>query len=81
MSTLVTDVRYFQTVFHIADEDSAVTAELLHLLSSVPIGGKQIHDANIVATMLANQAGTLLTANVSDFDRFASLITVLPLSP
>ena len=81
VSTLVTDVRYFQSVFQIANEDSTVTAELLQLLTSVAIGGKQVHDANIVATMLARQITTLLTANVADFQRFASLITIAALIP
>jgi predicted nucleic acid-binding protein len=65
VSTLIADIRYFQSVFHIADEDSAVTAELLQVLASVSIGGKQVHDANIVATMRAHRIATLLTENVS----------------
>ena len=43
------------------------------------IGGKQIHDANVVATMLASGIPALLTHNVSDFDRFRNLIQVISL--
>lgn len=39
----------------------------------------QVHDANIVATMLAYGIPRLLTHNVDDFKRFAHLIAVLPL--
>ena len=40
--------------------------------------GKQVHDCNIVATMLANGIPRLATRNPTDFKRFASLITVVP---
>jgi predicted nucleic acid-binding protein len=44
-------VRQFEAAFQIADEDAAVTTLLLDLLKARTIQGKQIHDANIVATM------------------------------
>lgn len=43
------------------------------------MSGKQIHDANIVATMIAYRIEYLLTHNVVDFERFTSLIHILPL--
>jgi hypothetical protein len=46
------------------------------LVNKVPSGGKQIHNANIVATMLAFDIPQLITYNVVDFQRFAGLITV-----
>ena len=50
----------------------AVRTPLLALLSA----GRQVHDADIVATMLANSIERLLTFNASDFRHFASLISV-----
>lgn len=50
-------------------------ARLLALLATYPIAGRQIHDANIVATMLANGINRQLTCSVVDFRRFTSLIT------
>ena len=44
------------------------------------IAGKQVHDANIVATMLVHGITQVLTHNITDFARFSSLITVLPLT-
>lgn len=38
-----------------------------------------LHDANIVATMLAYNIPALLTNNTEDFARFAGVITFLPL--
>lgn len=45
----------------------------------MPIGGKQVHDANIVATMQAVSIMHLFTLNVSDFKRFQGIITLLTL--
>ena len=47
-----------------------VTESLMSLCREVPVGGRQIHDANIVATMLAHGENRLLTFNASDFRRF-----------
>ena len=55
--------------------------DLLHLLNTIACAGKQIHDANIVATMLTHGIQKLLTHNVADFSRFASQIIVIPLIP
>jgi predicted nucleic acid-binding protein len=48
-------------------------------MAEIPSGGKQVHDANIVATMLVYGIPKLLTHNTTDFARFSELITVLPL--
>jgi predicted nucleic acid-binding protein len=81
MACLLSDVQTFQSQFQIAEDSHKVTVHLLHLLGSIPCAGKQVHDANIVATMLAQGIGMLLTHNVQDFKRFAGLITVIPLIP
>ena len=49
------------------------------VMEEIPSGGKQVHDANIVATMLVYGIPQLFTHNTSDFARFSGLITVLPL--
>jgi predicted nucleic acid-binding protein len=76
---LVSDVRYFLSHFQLAEEGPAVTETLLELIEKVEIGGKQIHDANVVATMLASGIPSLLTHNVGDFVRFGDVIQVIPL--
>jgi predicted nucleic acid-binding protein len=81
IAALVADVQAFEARFQIAEDGAAVTAELLKLITAIPCAGKQIHDANIVATMLAAGIAKLLTHNVADFSRFASHITVVPLAP
>ena len=39
--------------------------------------GKQVHDANLVATMLAHGIRRLLTFNLADFQRFAGLVELV----
>jgi len=65
--------------FQVADETSQVTEQLLVLLNQTTVGGRQVHDANIVATMQTFGIQQLLTHNVEDFSRFAGQIVVLPL--
>ena len=79
--SLIADVTRFESRFRVAEDGPGVTAELLQLLATITSRGKQIHDANIVATMIAHGIPELLTDNVSDFARFAGVITVLPLIP
>lgn len=56
---MIERVRYLEACFQVADDTAAVTRQLIKLLGDFKIGGKQAHDANIVATMLAynNAAG------------------------
>ena len=41
------------------------------------LGGRQVHDANVVATMLAHGERRLLTFNEADFRRFAAVIEIV----
>ncbi|MEH1908040.1 MAG: type II toxin-antitoxin system VapC family toxin [Nostoc sp.] len=79
ITSLVADVRYFASYFRLVEDNLLVTERLLTLMEEIPSGGKQVHDANIVATMLIYGIPQLLTHNTSDFARFSGLITVLPL--
>ena len=79
VSTIIERVRFFETHFSIAEDRSLVMERLLTLMEQIPIGGSQVHDANIVATMQVHGIRHLLTHNISDFDRFSGVIMVLPL--
>ena len=74
-------VRQFEAEFEIADENAAVTGRLVELAKSRNVQGKQIHDANIVATMGTYGIRWLLTHNTTDFMRFVPDIEILPLLP
>ena len=78
-ATVLDQVRLFVDRFQVTDSTETVTTKLLNLMAEVPGGGKQVHDANIVATMLAYDIPTLLTHNGRDFERFARWIRVQPI--
>ena len=75
------NVHIFRREFRLLPENDAVITALLTLVERIPMAGKQVHDANIVATMQAHGIRRLLTHNTADFARFAGLITVVPLVP
>ena len=52
---------------------------LASLCREVPVAGKQVHDANIVATMLAHGERRLLTFNSKDFLRFGQRVQLIAL--
>ena len=61
-------------------EDRRVAERFAALIADVQCTGKQIHDANIVATMLVHGIGRLVTDNGDDFRRFESHVSILSLS-
>lgn len=72
-------LRTIRVLFRVADDMEAVTTALMDLLKAYPTGGKQVHDANVVATMIVYGIDTLLTANIKDMQRFADKITLIAL--
>lgn len=81
LSPILTNAKRFQRDFTLFADTPNGQARLLDLLAAIPCGGKKVHDANIVATMLVNGVPNLLTHNTADFQRFGHLITVIPLVP
>ena len=65
------DVDRFAAAFEVLEDGPVVTDWLVSLCRRIDVGGKQIHDANIVATMLAFGESRLLTFNAADLRRFA----------
>ncbi len=63
--------------FEILEDGPPVWDKLVELCGRFAFGGRQVHDANIVATMLAHGERRLLTFNGADFRRFAPLIEVV----
>lgn len=77
---VLAQMEVIESLFRTADETRAVTDQLLALLKTYPTRGKQIHDANIVATMLVYGIDTLLTINTDDMKRFEPKIRLIPLT-
>ena len=73
----VEDILRLASAFDVLEDGPAVTDRLAPLCREVQVGGSQIHDANIVATMLTYGEQRLLTFNAADFRRFASWIELV----
>lgn len=73
----VANARAFSGRLRVLAEDEKVRDRLLALLGEVQCAGKQVHDANVVATMLAHGIETIATLNVDDFVRFEGYIKVM----
>ena len=70
-------VEQMMTGCDVLEDGPHVTAVLLQLCREVAVGGRQIHDANIVATMLAHGERRLLTFNAADFRRYGDRIELV----
>ncbi|HET6469441.1 MAG TPA: PIN domain-containing protein [Geminicoccaceae bacterium] len=75
------DMRRLEQEFAVAEDGPDVTLQLCRLIERFPTGGRQVHDANIVATMLAHGIPRLLTFNMADLRRFASVVALEPTEP
>lgn len=76
---LESTIQRLEEDFFVAEDNQLITFRLLRLLEETNSSGKQVHDANIVATMLVHGLDTILTHNTQDFKRFSHLITLMPL--
>lgn len=72
----VASVREVRQAAQLLPETEQVADRLLDLLEGVPCAGRQVHDANIVATMLVHGVETLVTGNRAHFERFAHLVEI-----
>ena len=60
-------------------EDARVADRRQGLLADVKCKGKQVHDANVIATVLAHGVGTVITMTVADFARFERYVSLVEL--
>lgn len=76
---ILQNIAAFRIAFIVLDDTSLALDQLVELVGTIAIAGRQIHDANIVATMLVHGVRRLLTHNTKDFARYTDLIEVVPL--
>ena len=79
MGAALKDAMRLLSSFAILEDGPNVMAVLTTLCREVPVAGKQIHDANIAATMLAHGERRLLTLNAKDFQRYEKQIELVKL--
>lgn len=63
--------------FNIAEDGETVFEELRRLLLRIPVAGKQVHDANVAATMLAHNLARLITFKGAAFARFSAIVELV----
>lgn len=73
----VDDVSRLIGSFEVLEGGPIVKGQLVALCREVSGGERQIHDANIVATMLAHGERRLLTFNVVGFQHYGDRIELL----
>jgi predicted nucleic acid-binding protein len=71
------DAATFVQQFTVLEDGPPVWDRLMELSRGYSFGGRQVHDANVVATMMAHGERRLLTFNETDFRRFTVLIEVV----
>jgi predicted nucleic acid-binding protein len=71
------DTSVFLRRFTLFEDGPPVWEKLVELSRQHSFAGRQIHDANVVATMRAHGERRLLTFNDADFRRFAAVIEVI----
>jgi predicted nucleic acid-binding protein len=79
LAQAVADTAGFVRQFAVLEDGPLVWERLITLNRRYSFAGRQVHDANIVATMLAHGERRILTFNGADFRRFARLIEVVAL--
>ncbi len=77
MADALDDVNRMSHDFELLEDGPSVTEALIALCREVAVGSRQIHDANIVATMLAHGERRLLTFNTADFRRYSNRIDLV----
>ncbi|MDZ7289249.1 MAG: PIN domain-containing protein [candidate division KSB1 bacterium] len=70
------DALLAQTI--LLNENETSTRKLVELGEHYQVIGKQIHDTNIVATMLTHGITRLVTFNPDDFRRFTEIEVIVP---
>ena len=71
------DIGGLGRAFEVLEDGPRVTDALLALCRDVEVGGRQVHDANIVATMLAHGERRLLTFDTADFRRYGGRLELV----
>jgi predicted nucleic acid-binding protein len=72
------EVSELQERFPLLPETPAIFARWLELVKKLPISGKRVHDARLVAVLQSYAIDHLITFNTSDFNVFPALSLLDP---
>ncbi len=76
VSAAVANLEQFLQFLSVFEETESVAVELRRLVKAHAIRGQRVHDAGIVATMLAHKIRVLVSQNWDDFARFEGIEVV-----
>ena len=79
LTEAMADVTAFADRFGMLEDGSAVWNQLFQLSRHYAFAGRQVHDANMVATTIAHGEHRLLTFNTGEFQRFAAVVELITL--
>jgi predicted nucleic acid-binding protein len=79
LTDAMVDATAFADRFGVLEDGPKVWDCLSELSRHYRFAGRQVHDANIVARMIAHGEHRLLTFNTADFRRFAALVELVEL--
>jgi predicted nucleic acid-binding protein len=74
------EVSDLQDRFPLLQDSPDVFARWLEIVQTLPIHGKRVHDARLVAVLQAHKTEHLVTFNGADFSAFPSLSLIDPFS-
>lgn len=69
---LTKEMDYLLNNYLVADEINTTSLILGKLLRKYKVAGKQVHDANIIATCIDNRISNILTNNPKHFQRYTT---------
>jgi predicted nucleic acid-binding protein len=69
----------FQTLFDLLPETPQIFPTWRTLVLDYKVCGIQVHDARIVAAMMAQQVDQILTFDLNDFKRYRGITVVHPM--
>ncbi|MCA1568711.1 MAG: type II toxin-antitoxin system VapC family toxin [Acidobacteria bacterium] len=72
------EVARLKSIFRILTDNAAIFSEWEGLVGKDGVKGKEVHDARIVAAMLAHGVTRLLTFNTDDFKRYTQITAINP---
>jgi predicted nucleic acid-binding protein len=72
-ATALANLDEFSRCVRLLDETAATSDRLRSLVREHDLSGKRIHDANVVATMLENGLGRIVTHNPEDYQAFSGI--------
>lgn len=80
VGSALTNIEEFRERMRLLSEGERAWAQLRDLITHYGCKGKQIHDANVVASALASGVAKLVTGNARDFARFSSEVEIIDLA-